>query len=341
MRQLLFLFCLVITPLAFGQSVHISGTISNALGTKVYLTTLKDETTVFLDSTELSPSGYFSFPELKDIPSDIHLYDGDQIALLFVLPGDSIVIDVDEHFYDESIRFSGKGADRNEAIARLVLIEESIGNQLNNASFQPDSIFVLKQFNDAYDRYLELIPTYGNQFPELKEYLERTMKKALEFRGMYVDSYRMMYTANQPIIALTGKQAPDFKALTMEGKTVKLSAYKGKITVLDFWAFWCGPCRAEFPDAHALEEQYGKDINFVNVHVFGDADQWKKACEEEHLTHSLFIDKENMKQLQQYGIYFIPRFIVLDADHKIISAYAPSPSSGLLPEYWKTAVPKK
>ncbi len=339
-RTLLILFCLISHAILFGQSIHLSGTIAHAPGDYVYLVQSGNDGWIYIDSTKINASGQFTFPKLTNIPSDVRLYDGDQSAMLFLLPGDSIVVHVDERFYDETLQFSGKGAERNNAIGKLVIIEETIGNQLISASFQPDSILVLKQFNDAYDNYLELIPAYAVQFPELKEYLENTSAKAIQFREMYMQSYRQQYAANKPVIALAGTQAPNFKAVDMQGKTVRLSDYKGKITVLDFWAFWCGPCRAEFPDAHKLEEEYGKDINFVNVHVFGDAEQWKKACEEEHLTHSLYIDKENMKQLELYGLYFIPRFIVLDADHKVISAYAPHPSSGLLPEYWKAIVPK-
>ena len=50
--------------------------------------------------------------------------------------------------------------------------------------------------------------------------------------------------------------APDFQLKSLEGKTIKLSDYKGKVVVLNFWATWCPPCREEIPDLVSLQKQY-------------------------------------------------------------------------------------
>lgn len=59
--------------------------------------------------------------------------------------------------------------------------------------------------------------------------------------------------------------APDWELAGLDGKTVKLSDFKGKVVVLNFWATWCPPCRREIPDLIALQKKYGKDLVVVGV----------------------------------------------------------------------------
>src|SRR5699024_6220346 len=62
-----------------------------------------------------------------------------------------------------------------------------------------------------------------------------------------------------------GKRAPDFELETLEGGTVKLSDYRGKRVMLNFWASWCGPCRAEMPDMQTFHEDTEIVILAVNL----------------------------------------------------------------------------
>ena len=68
--------------------------------------------------------------------------------------------------------------------------------------------------------------------------------------------------------------APDFTVTDSDGNAVKLSDFRGKGVVLNFWASWCGPCKMEMPHFQAAYEQYGEDVHFLMVNMstaFGDS----------------------------------------------------------------------
>jgi len=65
----------------------------------------------------------------------------------------------------------------------------------------------------------------------------------------------------------------DFLIKDLDGKDVKLSSYKGKVVLLNFWATWCGPCKAEIPGFVELQEKYKKDLIVVGYSVDDTADK--------------------------------------------------------------------
>lgn len=64
-----------------------------------------------------------------------------------------------------------------------------------------------------------------------------------------------------------GMKAPNFSLKTIDGKTVQLSQLRGKAVIVNFWATWCPPCRAEMPDMQTFYEQYYRQVEIVAVNV--------------------------------------------------------------------------
>ncbi|AWG27009.1 redoxin domain-containing protein [Flavobacterium kingsejongi] len=122
---------------------------------------------------------------------------------------------------------------------------------------------------------------------------------------------------------VVGQMAPDFSAPTPEGKTVSLKESLGKVTIIDFWASWCAPCRAENPNVVALyNEFHDKGLNIIGVSLDkeGDAEKWKQAIAADKLT---WTQVSNLKFWQdpiavKYNIQTIPQMFILDASGKIV-----------------------
>ena len=81
-----------------------------------------------------------------------------------------------------------------------------------------------------------------------------------------------------------GAAAPDFTLFTPEGTPVSLASLRGKYVLVDFWAFWCGPCRRENPNVAKVYNEY-KDRNFeilgVTLDTEANRDKWLKAIKDD------------------------------------------------------------
>lgn len=118
--------------------------------------------------------------------------------------------------------------------------------------------------------------------------------------------------------------APQFTQNDVNDKPVSLSSFKGKYVLIDFWASWCGPCRAENPNVVDAYNQY-KDKNFTILGISldnpGKKDAWLAAIEKDQLNWTQLSDLNGWSNAvaKQYGIRSIPQNFLIDPNGKIIA----------------------
>lgn len=118
-----------------------------------------------------------------------------------------------------------------------------------------------------------------------------------------------------------GQPFIDFTLQTKDGENVTLSEKiaQNKLTLVDFWASWCGPCRKENPVVKAAYEQFhGLGFDVVGVSVDQDEAAWLKAVEDDQLPWTQVRDSEN-KASESYMIYYIPSNFLFDQDGNMVA----------------------
>jgi len=127
---------------------------------------------------------------------------------------------------------------------------------------------------------------------------------------------------------VVGNPLPALEGKTLDGENASLAALKGKVVLLDFWASWCAPCKAEIPHVKELAAKYAGDKGVVVLGVNLDytvADGVRCAAAEKIPWHSLTFPNwgENNPVLQAFGVSSIPSVWLIDADGKLIARDIP------------------
>ena len=179
-------------------------------------------------------------------------------------------------------------AGHSNLAVNLVLVEE-----LKKEPFTYDQGYL--------DELEQLFASYRDTCPRLKNF-RQYLKEASAFAQ--------------------GKPLQEGKVITSKGDTLSLLAQlkAGQYTLIDFWASWCGPCRASFPHLREMYKLHGEKVNFISVSLDKEEKEWQKAMGEEKLPWSQFLATRALSKEvgKHYNLKSIPTFLFIAPDGKII-----------------------
>ena len=136
----------------------------------------------------------------------------------------------------------------------------------------------------------------SNPFPEYTEALQAELNKL---------------SMLQP-----GQPAPDFALHDLDGQSVSLSQFKGKVVLLDFWASWCGPCIGDLPNLRKIKEKMAAlPVVFLNISLDANEAAWKQAIAK-HEIQGVHVRSEQVAQA--YNVSGIPRYYLVDPQGLIV-----------------------
>ncbi|MGZ7074318.1 MAG: TlpA family protein disulfide reductase [Candidatus Angelobacter sp.] len=114
--------------------------------------------------------------------------------------------------------------------------------------------------------------------------------------------------------------SPDLKAKDLNGKELSLEAYKGKVVLLNFWATWCGPCRAEIPSLIRIQEAYKDRLQIIGMDVDDDEGQLRAFVKDQGINYPVAMTSVAVR-FAYGGIAALPTVFVINQDSKVVQKH--------------------
>jgi peroxiredoxin len=323
----------------------IEGTVTGADTGWVFLKKREEGKMITADSVQIK-EGKFAFAGKLDLPEMFYLklnnVDG---AFPFFVENAALILKVYADSLDKSIATGSAAHDlytgfqKDEMVYNIKMEElygdymqakeahDSVGvkmvekeyDSVQNAQSKFTKEYILKNGKSVVAAYLAISNAYAYSLEDLKS-INKAMDASIA-NSVYVKKLaerEMILNTVQP-----GQPAPEFTMNDTIGKPVTLSSFKGKLVLVDFWASWCSPCRAENPNVVAAFKKYNsKGFTVLGVSLDTDKSKWFDAVAKDGLTWTHVSDLIGWDNAaaKQYGVMSIPANFLVDKEGKIVAS---------------------
>ncbi len=327
-------------------NVFVSGTLSNYGSQKVFFEELTPTSVVVFDSAKTDEKGDFS-TRVKVPSTGFYRFriSSNKFFNFIVSPGDSLSIIADASFLENSYKIEGSGEsmrlkDLNVFFQKIYKSNDSlnaslqkhqqsndVNNYMNAVKFQQELSgqfhFFVKNFIDQKPGSLASLAAVQNLDAEENfEYYSKVaegLKTSLPNSGYYKDLKAKVDDLRKLAI---GSEAPEIILNNPEDKKISLSSLRGKVVLVDFWASWCRPCRAENPNVVKMYNKFhAKGFEVFSVSLDKSKPSWINAINQDGLiwkSHASDLGYWNSAVVPMYNIKGIPLTFLIDKEGKII-----------------------
>lgn len=301
-----------------------------------------------LDSVFLSDQNKFKFNRPSNQPRLLSMQIGKTRYPIILTPGEDVHFSTD--LQNDPNDYIITGSSMSTALKTFApikqkkeFIEDSLQNEFlkliaDKSEPEVESIRAeyLRVYRESLQFYTEEAKNFAKKAPNLAGfYAMSTLDPDLAENELidYVDGLEGDFVENRVVSKFIeeinklkrlaiGQPAPNFEAFTPTNKSMKLSDFRGKYTLVDFWASWCAPCRKENPNLLKVYNKY-KDNNFtiLGVSLDNNPGSWMRAIDEDELAWNNVSDLKAWSSdlIIDYRIKAIPASFLVDPDGNILA----------------------